>query len=361
MADLTMRERVRAALIAAAPGTEVDAVMALIEAPQPPKPLAHGVFWQRTRQTPRSPEYVVLHVEQGQENLHIDGEYAIYRRTDGPEGASAPIGPFRTGRKLGRTVYNDDDILIGVMDTPELGAMVVDALNRSAPQLTYGEQIEALKAAGVLVFHTTVDGDGRPLGFPHPMPPGGVDLYRITEDPQLLAAGLRPVPDDELDAMVADSRRSLELLRTGGYDTTGDIVENLLGAITDLRGRLAAQSHLRQLRSAEAPQPRVLRECETTFLGSRNDPQPDRSWFVGGFALDIPPGTRVALVVIEDTERCEVLPNGSVVHRFACDFGADCPSPAGPRLAGPIDNARRQPEVIKDSAAPAPEGAQPDA
>lgn len=41
-------------------------------------------------------------------------------------------GPYRTGRKLGRTVYRaDDDILIGVMDTPELGAMVVDALNRT--------------------------------------------------------------------------------------------------------------------------------------------------------------------------------------------------------------------------------------
>lgn len=74
MPDPTLRERVRAALIAAPPGREVDAVMELLEAP-------------------------------------------------------APAGPFRTGRKLGRTVYNGDDILIGVMDTPELGAMVVDALN----------------------------------------------------------------------------------------------------------------------------------------------------------------------------------------------------------------------------------------
>lgn len=49
--------------------------------------------------------------------------------------APPPPGPFRTGRKLGRTIYNDDEILIGVMDTPELGAMVVDALNQAvAPQ-----------------------------------------------------------------------------------------------------------------------------------------------------------------------------------------------------------------------------------
>jgi hypothetical protein len=42
-------------------------------------------------------------------------------------------GPYRVGRKLGRTIYNDDEILIGVMDTPELGALVVDALNRCHP------------------------------------------------------------------------------------------------------------------------------------------------------------------------------------------------------------------------------------
>lgn len=42
-------------------------------------------------------------------------------------------GAYRVGRKLGRTVYrttpDGDDELIGVMDTPELGAMVVEALN----------------------------------------------------------------------------------------------------------------------------------------------------------------------------------------------------------------------------------------
>lgn len=35
---------------------------------------------------------------------------------------------YRTGRKLGRTIY-DGDLLIGMMDTPTLGAMVVRALN----------------------------------------------------------------------------------------------------------------------------------------------------------------------------------------------------------------------------------------
>ena len=37
-------------------------------------------------------------------------------------------GPFRTGRKVGRTVYRGDE-LIGVMDTPGLGYLVVRALN----------------------------------------------------------------------------------------------------------------------------------------------------------------------------------------------------------------------------------------
>lgn len=35
---------------------------------------------------------------------------------------------YRVGRTLGRTIY-DGDTLIGMMDTPELGAHLVDALN----------------------------------------------------------------------------------------------------------------------------------------------------------------------------------------------------------------------------------------
>jgi len=43
-----------------------------------------------------------------------------------------PPAGWRVGRKVGRTIYNDDDILIGVMDTPELAQLVVDALNMFA-------------------------------------------------------------------------------------------------------------------------------------------------------------------------------------------------------------------------------------
>ncbi len=44
-------------------------------------------------------------------------------------------GAWRVGRKVGRTIYaqvgpepSDDDVLIGVMDTPELALMVVNAV-----------------------------------------------------------------------------------------------------------------------------------------------------------------------------------------------------------------------------------------
>lgn len=45
---------------------------------------------------------------------------------------------YRVGRRLGRTVYRttpNGDELIGVMDTPELGALVVDALNAATADL----------------------------------------------------------------------------------------------------------------------------------------------------------------------------------------------------------------------------------
>lgn len=38
--------------------------------------------------------------------------------------------PWRTGRKVGRTIYDATDELIGVMDTPALAKIVVDAVNR---------------------------------------------------------------------------------------------------------------------------------------------------------------------------------------------------------------------------------------
>lgn len=38
--------------------------------------------------------------------------------------------PWRTGRTVGRTLYDCTDRLIGTLDTPELAARVVDAVNR---------------------------------------------------------------------------------------------------------------------------------------------------------------------------------------------------------------------------------------
>lgn len=48
-----------------------------------------------------------------------------------------PFPRWRVGRKVGRTIYqqtgpepDDTDPLIGVMDTPELAALAVEAVNR---------------------------------------------------------------------------------------------------------------------------------------------------------------------------------------------------------------------------------------
>lgn len=37
--------------------------------------------------------------------------------------------PWRTGRKVFRTIYDADNTLIGMMDTPEDAALVVRAVN----------------------------------------------------------------------------------------------------------------------------------------------------------------------------------------------------------------------------------------
>jgi hypothetical protein len=42
--------------------------------------------------------------------------------------------PWRVGSKVGRTVYDAHDRLIGVMDTPTLALLVVAAVNVMAEQ-----------------------------------------------------------------------------------------------------------------------------------------------------------------------------------------------------------------------------------
>jgi hypothetical protein len=49
--------------------------------------------------------------------------------------------PWRVGRHVGRTVYRTrddggDDELIGLMDTPELAQLVVDAVNAAQGAMT---------------------------------------------------------------------------------------------------------------------------------------------------------------------------------------------------------------------------------
>jgi hypothetical protein len=41
---------------------------------------------------------------------------------------------WRVGRKVGRTIY-EGDTLVGVMDTPELAALVVEAVNAAEGQI----------------------------------------------------------------------------------------------------------------------------------------------------------------------------------------------------------------------------------
>jgi hypothetical protein len=68
--------------------------------------------------------------------------------------ADPPSLPWRTGRKVGRTIYaqpdgeaSDDDPLIGLMDTPELAAEAAAAHNFA---LTYRQALRSADAAAVL-------------------------------------------------------------------------------------------------------------------------------------------------------------------------------------------------------------------
>ncbi len=49
--------------------------------------------------------------------------------TEGGDMATLESLPWRIGRKVGRTIYNRDDELIGMMDTPYMAALVVECVN----------------------------------------------------------------------------------------------------------------------------------------------------------------------------------------------------------------------------------------
>lgn len=62
--------------------------------------------------------------------------------------------PWRVGRKVGRTIYADygDEVqvLIGMMDTPELAEVAVRAHNAELTRTGYRGGYEAAKAAGCI-------------------------------------------------------------------------------------------------------------------------------------------------------------------------------------------------------------------
>lgn len=69
--------------------------------------------------------------------------------------ASQPRPSYRTGRKVGRTIYaqcgpepSDRDQLIGLMDSPELAAFAVDAMNLAVRAEAKGLELAARNRAG---------------------------------------------------------------------------------------------------------------------------------------------------------------------------------------------------------------------
>ena len=55
---------------------------------------------------------------------------------------------WRVGRKVGRTLYRDEQ-LVGLMDTPELAAEVVEAMNEAETLTLIGTALSDLAEAGV--------------------------------------------------------------------------------------------------------------------------------------------------------------------------------------------------------------------
>lgn len=63
--------------------------------------------------------------------------------------------PWRTGRKVGRTIYDAKDRLIGMMDTSEDAAAVVLAMN------SFGPLTKAVHAA-IQRIESDIESPGRP-------------------------------------------------------------------------------------------------------------------------------------------------------------------------------------------------------
>lgn len=77
---------------------------------------------------------------------------------------------WRTGRSVGRTIYrmvgpvaSKDDVLIGVMDTPQLAVRVVAAVNAASAALA---KWEADRQAAMDASESPVSGRSVPSGSP---------------------------------------------------------------------------------------------------------------------------------------------------------------------------------------------------
>lgn len=88
--ECTWTENPRSLLMVLLPVEPGTAVAVTARDEHRPKPLAIARFESRHGRIPPGAvepetEWVMLRVDDGQENLHIDGEYAVYRRTEGPD------------------------------------------------------------------------------------------------------------------------------------------------------------------------------------------------------------------------------------------------------------------------------------
>ena len=110
---------------------------------------------------------------------------------------------YRTGRHLGRTVYRDDR-LIGVMDTAEDGALVVELLNaRERVQVARARNADEDRNARAYGWEV---GRGQPIGaviqsspdnpFLDPDWAGGVDHEALGYQGKLSSGGPTPGPSN---------------------------------------------------------------------------------------------------------------------------------------------------------------------
>jgi len=166
------------------------------------------------------------------------------------------------------------------------------------------------------------------------------------------------------DDLLAQVPHAVQFIVDSGLGGTADLVEELAAEIRALRAQLAEdkatcdelaeqRDHWQHEWEHAVEQVDAARAVIRHLLAGDEPPNPRHHWRDTDTLMTPAEAAEIRAATTDptphpDTDECRISENGSVSHRWACQFGDDCPATDDPRVKAAQAKARPLPTAIED-------------